>query len=51
MEVENAPEVPEGEGSLFFYLLLSPDGTYFFGKQGSRVVLLCLRIEILACTP
>jgi hypothetical protein len=29
MEVENAPEVPEGEGRLFFHLLLSPDGTHF----------------------
>jgi len=29
MEVENAPEVPEGEGRLFSHLLLSPDGTHF----------------------
>ena len=29
MEVENAPEVPEGESRLLFYLLLSPDGTHF----------------------
>ena len=38
MEVENAPEVPEGEGRLFLNLLLSPDGTHFCGKHGSRVV-------------
>ena len=34
MEVENAPGVPEGEGRLFLYLLLSLDGTHFLRKTG-----------------